>query len=87
MFVQHPRLSERRLSEFDGKADPKVTVAMASRKLSGVMFIDVSEKNENKEENFLFLNPNADNPLPGFLINSQFRACNVIIEDFEYDNY
>ena len=72
MFMLHTKMDNRKLFEFDGKADNKITVAAAARKLSGVLFLNVSD-NEDHFSNSLFVNPNADNPMRGYQRYSFFR--------------
>ena len=64
--------NERFINGYDGKADKDLRVCEAIHKLSGVFFLDVTEKYEDGKTNaFLFINPNADNPLN----NIQVELC------------
>ena len=86
MFMLHTKIENRKLFEFDGKSDKKVSVAMAAKKLSGVFFMDVSDEADIFGD-MLFVNPNADNPLFAYQVNSFFRYNGVVIEDYRFDNY
>ena len=76
---------ERYLNGFDGKAAGDIRVCEAIHKLTGILFIDVT--NGFKDNNtMLFLNPNADNKMRGYQ-RSFFDNSGAIVHDFEYDNY
>lgn len=86
MFMFHTKMEEKKLSDFDGKADKNISVAAAAKKLSGVLFLDVSD-NPDKHGDLFFINPNADFPLYSYQIDAFFRCNGVIVEDYKYDNY
>lgn len=88
MFIELSHINDRRLSDFDRKARSDTTVACAARKLSAIIFLDLTEKWEyNDCRVWVYTNPNADHPIPKYQINSWFRNYRAYIEDFEYDNY
>lgn len=86
MFMYHTKIENRCLQDFDGKAQNKVSVATAAKKLSAVLFLDVSQKKE-KSEGYLYVNPNADNLLRRYFYDLNFRSNGICIDDFKYDNY
>lgn len=44
MFIELSHIYDRKLIEFDGKARDGITIAAASRKLSAIAFLDVTDK-------------------------------------------
>lgn len=71
----------------DGHAKDGVTLETASRKLSAVIFLDISEEWSYKDcRCWVYANPNADFPLSYFDLNS-FKLSGACIDNFEYDNY
>lgn len=88
MFMLHTKLENRKLFEFDGKADRNISVAMAAKKLTGVLFIDVSDDDDDDDTigNMMFINPNADNQLFNYQIDNNFRYNGVEIIDYKFDN-
>lgn len=84
----HLLYNESRICDYDGNADGSMKVCDAIRKLSGVFFLDVTEEYEcGKTNAFLFINPNAENPLKEIQVEHYFRQHGVTICDFRYDNY
>lgn len=80
--------NERYINGYDGKADKDLRVCEAIHELSGVFFLDVTEKYEDGKTNaFLFINPNADNPLNNIQVELFFRQHGVTVYNFYYDNY
>lgn len=76
------------INGYDGKAISGMRVCEAIRKLSGVFFLDVTEEYEYGKNNaFLFINPNADNPLRELQVEHFFNLNGVTIYDFYFDNY
>lgn len=72
----------------DGHAKENITLGEASRKLSGVMFLDISEEwNYNNCRCWIYINPNADMPIPNYVIHSVFHCLGAYTDDFQYDNY
>ncbi len=85
LHLQH---NERYINGYDGKADKDMRVCEVIHKLSAVFFLDVTEEYEYGKTNaFLFINPNADNPLKEIQVEHYFRQNGVTICDFYYDNY
>lgn len=82
------KLENRKIIEFDGKAQKDISVATAAKKISAIIFIDVSyDFNYSNCRMFVFQNPNADLKIPLHQIKSLFGYAGAAIEDFEYDNY
>lgn len=94
VFMQYSNDSSLAVN-FCGKVRDDVTLAEASRLLSGIVFANVwphgcDDEEENlKHPSWIYLNPRATHPLS----RSQFGLLyangmtNVAIEDFEFDNY
>ena len=81
-------MGDRKLIEFDGKADARISVAAAARKLSAVLFINVADAERRDHfSDYLFLNPNADNKLHEYMVDMVAYSNQVSVEDFEWDNY
>lgn len=88
MFIHLNHIENRMLHEYDGKAKTTISVASASRKISAIVFLDVTKQYDyNNCRAWVFVNPNADNKLYEHQINSWFRFAGAMIEDFRYDNY
>lgn len=88
IFMHLSKMNERKINEFDGKAQPDILVSTASRKISAIVFMDVSDNyDHNHSSIFVFQNPNADHKIPGYQIDSLFRNNGAIIETFQFDNY
>lgn len=88
IFVNLAKMTERRIDEFDGKAVHDISVSIASRKISAIVFIDVSKDFSYEDSRiFVFQNPNADHKLERYEIDQFFRINGAQIEDFQFDNY
>jgi hypothetical protein len=87
MFINLTHMDDKYITEFDDKARDNVTVAEVSRKLSAIVFMDVSKKLEWPASIWCYVNPNADHKMPGYVIDELFRNEGALIEDFRYDNY
>ena len=88
IFMNLTKLENRKIIEFDGKAQKDISVATAAKKISAIIFIDVSyDFNYSNCRMFVFQNPNADLKIPLHQIKSLFGYAGAAIEDFEYDNY
>ena len=88
IFIHLPKLSDRKIIEFDGKAKSGISVSVASKKISAIVFMDVSKKSEyNNSGIFVYVNPNSDNKIKNYMIHSLFRNAGAKIDDFKYDNY
>lgn len=88
MFMHVLKETQRKLKEIDGKAKADVSLATASRKLSAVAFLDISEKWDcNNCRCWVYINPNADFPVPNYIIGTYFRYAGAYIDAFLYDNY
>ena len=84
----HLLQNEEYINDYDGKAISGIRVCEAIRKLSGVFFLDVTEEYEfGKNNAFLFINPNAENPMKECPVDNLFRMLGVTTYDFCYDNY
>lgn len=72
----------------DGHAKDYVTIQCAARKLSAVMFLDISEEWDYSNcRCWIYKNPNADFPIPNYIMHSIFKLLGAYIDEFEYDNY
>ena len=87
IFIRLPKVHDRWLSEFDSHAMQGISVAMAARKITAIMFIEVSCNDPNKCDAWAFINPNGDNKLLNYQISTLFKSFNAVIDKFEYDNY
>ena len=88
MFMELPRIHDRFISDFDGKAKNGVSVASASKKVSAVVFLDVTAKHEYHScRMWAFVNPNADNPLYSYQVHQWFKLNGAFVDDFQFDNY
>lgn len=88
MFVNVSRFSDRMLHEYDGKAVERISLSAAMRKVSAIIFMDVSQQWSYENcRMWVFVNPNADNPIKSYHIDQWFRQTGAHIEDFVYDNY
>ena len=88
MFINVSRFSDKMLHDYDGKAELGISLSSAMRKVSAIIFIDVSQSWSYETcRMWVFVNPNADNPIKGYQIASWFRYAGAHIEDFMYDNY
>lgn len=87
IFIHLPKVNDRYISEFDYHARKGISVAMAARKITAIMFIDVSCNDPQKCDAWAFINPNGDNKLLNYQINTLFKSFNAAIDKFEYDNY
>ena len=88
IFVELAHMDNRYIHEFDGKARNNITISAASKKITGIIFLDVTKKNSyNDCRIWAFFNPNADNSLYNFQIDQWFRIPGAYIDTFEFDNY
>lgn len=72
----------------DGHAKDYITVQTAAKKLSAVIFLDISgEWDYNNYRCWIYKNPNADFPIPNYVMHSKFKLLGAYIDEFEYDNY
>ncbi len=89
MFMNVIKRKDRLLRDAcDGHAKDYVTLETAARKLSAVMFLDISEEWEYSNcRCWIYKNPNADLPIPNYIMHSKFELLGAHIDDFKYDNY
>lgn len=88
IFMNLTKMYKRKLNSFDGKAKIQYTIADAARKISAIVFTDLTEPQDyNNCKMWVYVNPNADNPLHNYQIDSWFRYNGAFIDDFRYDNY
>lgn len=88
VFMNLTKMDKRKITDFDGNAQNGISVATAAKKISAIIFLDVSEDFDNQNcRIFVFQNPNADCKIPKYQINSLFRNAGATIEDFRFDNY
>ena len=75
---------------YDGKARKGVTTAEVSKKLTGIIFLDISNITDSEVYStsaWVYLNPNADNELKSYEKNKFQLIGGAQLDDFEYDNY
>ena len=88
VFINLVKMDNRKINEFDGKAMPNISISTASKKISAIVFMDVSEEYDyNHCRIFVFQNPNADYKIHRYQIDTIFRYVGAFIEDFQFDNY
>lgn len=88
IFINLEHMNNRKVFEFDGKAKQEATIAIASRKISAIIFLDVVKYHSYEDcRTWVYVNPNADNPLFNYQIDQWFRQAGAFIDDFKYDNY
>lgn len=88
MFMSTFRFSNRMLNEFDEKAVPNISLEVAAKKISAIVFMDVTKEwNYNDCRTWVYVNPNADNKIKNYEIDQWFRQKGACVEDFLYDNY
>lgn len=82
------RKNEHNINYYDGKAVSNMKVCEAIGKLSGVFFLDITEKYQYGKSNaILYINPNADNPIKESQVDYVFGIPGATVYDFYYDNY
>lgn len=91
MFVELNQMTDRKIqTSFDGKAKPGFSVSEAAKKITGIIFLETSELIDTERARtpmWIYLNPNADNPLFNYQANQLRLMMPEIIEDYKYDNY
>lgn len=91
MFIELSRMTDRNVqTSFDGKAKPGFSVSEAAKKITGIIFLETSELLDTERTRtpmWIYLNPNADNPLLNNQVNRLRLMMPEIIEDYKYDNY
>lgn len=91
MFVELNQMTDRNIqTSFDGKAKPGFSVSEAVKKITGIIFLETSELIDTERVRtpmWIYLNPNADNPLLNYQIHQLHFMMPEIIEDYKYDNY
>lgn len=88
IFMNLTKMDNKFLREYDGKAKNDVTVAFAARKISAIVFLDVTEKySYDNCRAWAYINPNADNKLYNYQISHWFRNANAFVDEYRYDNY
>ncbi len=91
IFIELNRMTDRNIqTSFDGKAKPGFSVSEAVKKITGIIFLETSEllnTERFRTPMWIYLNPNADNPLLNYQVHQLHLIMPEIIENFEYDNY
>ncbi|EDT13583.1 hypothetical protein GNF56_02305 [Clostridium perfringens] len=88
IFIELKRMNDIKLSDFDPKAKSEATIAIASKKISAIVFLDVTNKLSYEDNKvWVYVNPNADNKLYNHEIAKWFRYNGAFIDDFINDNY
>lgn len=91
IFIELNRMTDRNIqTSFDGKAKPGFSVSEAVKKITGIIFLETSEllnTERFRTPMWIYLNPNADNPLLNYQVHQLRLLRPEIIENFEYDNY
>lgn len=80
--------NDQQVHKLDGKAREGITVSDASKKISAIIFIDVSQKFKYEDcYIYVYQNPNADNKIKRYQMDKLFRYNGAFIDDFFFDNY
>lgn len=88
IFINLTKMDGRKITEFDGKARNGVSVATAAKKISAIVFLDVSKTfDEQGCHMYVFQNPNADYKIPEHQIARLFRYAGATVDNFRFDNY
>lgn len=91
IFVELNRITDQDIQTvFDGKAKPTYPVSEAVKKITGIIFLEITglvDVKNGKSPMWIYLNPNADNPLLKYQIDQLHILMPEIIEDYKYDNY
>lgn len=88
IFINLVRMDDKKISDYDGKARNDISVAAAARKISAIVFMDVSEEFDYQHcRVFAFQNPNADHKIAKHCYNTLFTYNGAKIDDFMHDNY
>lgn len=88
MFMNLINYKDRDVCEFDDNAKEGIKISTAARKVSAIVFLDVTKEYAHSEvRTWAFLNPNADNKILGYQVHQLFHLNRVFVEDFRYDNY
>lgn len=88
MFMNLIKKKDKLRDTCDGHAKDYITLETASRKLSAVMFLDISEEwGYSNCRCWIYKNPNADFPIPNHTMHLCFQLLGAYIDDFKYDNY
>ena len=88
VFMNLTKMHELKLNSFDGKAKNQYSVEDAARKISAIVFTDVTNYQDYSNcRMWVYVNPNADNKLQSYQINSWFRDNGAYVDDFRFDNY
>ena len=88
MFMNLINIKDRDICEFDDNAKEGIKVSTAARKVSAIVFLDVSKEYSFSEARmWAFLNPNADNKILNYQAHQLFRLNGAYVEDFRFDNY
>ncbi len=84
MFLGMPNDVE--IHEYDESCLPLISVRAASQCISAVVFQDISMYSDS-DDTWVFINPNARNMVPGYIVD-QFRYhAQSMVDDFRYDSY
>lgn len=81
---------EKKLNEFDGKADNNIKVSDAIKLISGIVFLNVNKSHiKNEKSIWIYVNPNAQNKIPRYQLDqlANYSYYSVISDDFMFDNY
>ena len=91
IFIELNRMTNRSIqTSFDGKAKLGFSVSEAVKKITGIIFLETSEllnTERFRTPMWIYLNPNADNPLLNYQVHQLHLIMPEIIENFKYDNY
>lgn len=88
IFMNLTKMDDRGITDFDRKAKNGISVATAAKKISAIIFLDVTEEFDYQNcRMFVFQNPNADCKIPRYQMDSLFRYAGATIDDFRFDNY
>lgn len=88
MFMNLTKKETMFLRDIDGHAKNHITIQTAAKKLSAMMFLDISEEWDYQNcRCWIYKNPNADFPISNYIMRSKFKLLGAYSDDFEYDNY
>lgn len=74
------------IKKYDKKTLPLISTRSASQCISAIIFKDVS-LDIYGNNTWMFVNPNANNKLPGYISNQFRMQPNCYYDDYLYDNY
>lgn len=74
------------IEDHDKKAISGIQVQEAIQYLSGIWYVNIDDPSDISNS-YLFINPNAKNKIPKWIVNQKFSTHQVYVDDFMHDNY